>query len=292
MEPPSITQFFASELGAPLANPRWSWGSWHEATNRIFLRVWAHDHIQAQDQVRMVRLLREDWTRTSAGYNERARHIEGIRSGAEAFGVIATAAPRGAGHIRIQSYDFRSLVRLGALVHWAKDPTSVFALIGPKVPVTKIGTQTRSVGGEAADIAELIARRDLEKSPTRRRALIDARLGQGKFRRQLLAKWDNACAVTGASVQEALRASHIKPWVRSTDQQRLDPNNGLPLVGTLDALFDRGLISFDNSGRMLISDRVQKNQRQILHLRGQLRLALNEKQVDFLAFHRNECFRG
>lgn len=202
------------------------------------------------------------------------------------------AAPRGAGHIRIQSYDFRSLVRLGALVHWEKDPTSVFALIGPKVPVTKIGTQTRSVGGEAADIADLIARRDLEKRPTRRRALIDARLGQGKFRRQLLAKWDNACAVTGASVQEALRASHIKPWVRSTDQQRLDPNNGLPLVGTLDALFDRGLISFDNSGRMLISDRVKKNQRQILHLRGQLRLALNEKQVDFLAFHRNECFRG
>lgn len=145
-----------------MANPRWSWGSWHEATNRIFLRVWAHDHIEAQDQAQMVRLLREDWTRTSAGYNERARHIESIRSGAEAFGVVATAAPRGAGHIRIQSYDSRSLVRLGALVRWEKDPTSVFALIGPSVPVTQIGTQTRSVGGEAADIAELIARRDLE----------------------------------------------------------------------------------------------------------------------------------
>lgn len=164
MEPPSITQFFANELGAPLANPRWSWGSWHEATNRIFLRVWAHDHIEAQDQAQMVRLLREDWTRTSAGYNERARHIESIRSGAEAFGVVATAAPRGAGHIRIQSYDSRSLVRLGALVRWEKDPTSVFALIGPSVPVTQIGTQTRSVGGEAADIAELIARRDLEET--------------------------------------------------------------------------------------------------------------------------------
>jgi len=36
-------------------------------------------------------------------------------------------------------------------------------------------------------------------------------------------------------------------------QQRLDGANGLLLTAELDALFDRGLISFDDSGGMLVS---------------------------------------
>lgn len=291
-QPPSITQFFANELRAPLVNPRWSWGSWHEATNRVFLRVWAHDHLDGGQQGRMVRLLREDWTRASPGYNERLTHIDSIRTGAEAFGVVAIAAPRGSGPIRIQSYESQELVRLGALIRCDKDPTSIFALIDSKVSVTRIAAQTRAISSEASDVAELMARHDLQQRPTYRRALIDARLGQGKFRRQLLAKWGNACAVTGSSVQEALRASHMKPWAISTDRQRLDPHNGLPLVGTLDALFDRGLISFDEGGQMLISGRVQKNERRLLNLRGHLRCTLTAEQLSFLAFHRNECFHG
>ncbi|MBS3725137.1 hypothetical protein JLDANKMP_00569 [Stenotrophomonas sp. PE591] len=47
---------------------------------------------------------------------------------------------------------------------------------------------------------------------TKRKALIEARIGQGRFRRGVLKRWNQGCAVTGCTALEALRASHIKPW--------------------------------------------------------------------------------
>ena len=58
---------------------------------------------------------------------------------------------------------------------------------------------------------------------------------------QVLKIWGNRCCVTGSTTLDAIRASHIKPWRRSSNQERLDPYNGLPLVATLDALFDAGM---------------------------------------------------
>lgn len=57
-------------------------------------------------------------------------------------------------------------------------------------------------------------------------ALVAARIGQGRFRDAVSKKWDERCAVTGCSVREALRASHIKPWATSSSNERLDPDNG------------------------------------------------------------------
>jgi predicted restriction endonuclease len=39
----------------------------------------------------------------------------------------------------------------------------------------------------------------------------------------------------------------------SNEQERLDVNNGLLLVATLDALFDRELVSFKDRGEVIIS---------------------------------------
>ncbi len=76
--------------------------------------------------------------------------------------------------------------------------------------------------------------------------------------------WSYQCCVTGCGIQEALRASHIKPWSESKDSERLDPYNGLPLLATLDALFDKHLISFDPDGKMLISSELSKPERELL----------------------------
>lgn len=59
-------------------------------------------------------------------------------------------------------------------------------------------------------------------------------------------------AVTGCDV-EILRASYVKPWKNSNNDEWLDSQNGLLLGAHLDALFDAGLISFDDSGAMLVS---------------------------------------
>jgi putative restriction endonuclease len=80
-----------------------------------------------------------------------------------------------------------------------------------------------------------------------------ARLGQAKFRQDLMDRWDRRCAVTGLPLPALLRASHIKPWRHSTDRERLDPENGLLLAVHIDGLFDRGLISFADDGAIIPS---------------------------------------
>jgi putative restriction endonuclease len=56
----------------------------------------------------------------------------------------------------------------------------------------------------------------------------------------------------------------MKPWKDSNDEERLDPYNGLPLTATYDALFDRGLISFEDDSSILISPALQQSERALL----------------------------
>lgn len=87
---------------------------------------------------------------------------------------------------------------------------------------------------------------------TVRQQLVLARRGQGRFR-EGVQTLEHACRVTRVDRIEHLRASHCKPWRDSTDAERLDRHNGLLLTPSVDHLFDRGFLSFENDGRLLIS---------------------------------------
>jgi hypothetical protein len=78
----------------------------------------------------------------------------------------------------------------------------------------------------AIDVNQI--KRTIRKKTTRE-ALIDARLGQGKFRAEVGDRWDNVCAVTGCGIIELLRASHIKPWRASTNPEALTRKTGFCL---------------------------------------------------------------
>ncbi|MDP3521846.1 MAG: HNH endonuclease [Hydrogenophaga sp.] len=82
---------------------------------------------------------------------------------------------------------------------------------------------------------------------TQREAFIQARIGQGRFRADVTRLWGRGevCALTGIALPELLIASHIKPWRDSSNEERLDPANGLLLATHADKLFDRHLLSFD-----------------------------------------------
>ncbi|WP_051953953.1 HNH endonuclease [Xenophilus azovorans] len=101
-----------------------------------------------------------------------------------------------------------------------------------------------SAAALADDLAD-IARTAVEA--TQREALIQARIGQGRFRAEVVELWGKGevCALTGIALPELLIASHIKPWRESSDLERLDPANGLLLATHADKLFDRHLLSFD-----------------------------------------------
>lgn len=87
---------------------------------------------------------------------------------------------------------------------------------------------------------------------TEREALILARRGQGRFR-EGVQLFERHCRVTRVDRPEHLRASHCKPWRDSNHAERLDPENGLLLTPSIDHLFDRGFISFESTGRLLVS---------------------------------------
>ncbi|MCU4423200.1 HNH endonuclease [Acinetobacter sp. WU_MDCI_Abxb74] len=88
---------------------------------------------------------------------------------------------------------------------------------------------------------------------TSKTVLIMQRIGQSLFRKKLLDFYKQTCPVTGIQLPILLRASHIKPWSLSSSLERLDPANGILLAAHIDALFDNGLISFEDTGEILFA---------------------------------------
>jgi len=123
--------------------------------------------------------------------------------------------------------------------------------------------------------------------------LVVQRIGQNLFREALDHYWNGRCAVTGVSERLLLRASHMKPWARcASDAERLDVFNGLLLAAHLDAAFDSGLISFAESGRILLADRFLPADREKLGIHPGLKLSrLSPSHAAYLAWHRTQLYR-
>ncbi|MFY0566380.1 HNH endonuclease [Archangium lansingense] len=136
-------------------------------------------------------------------------------------------------------------------------------------------------------------RAQVEVPETERDAIVKARLGQGVFRENV-AKVEKACRITGVSIPIFLIASHIKPWRHSSNQEKLDGNNGLLLTPSIDFLFDRGFISFGDNGDLLLSPVASLD---ALHKMGVDPTKtsnvgpFNSAQQKYLRFHRAEIFR-
>jgi putative restriction endonuclease len=97
---------------------------------------------------------------------------------------------------------------------------------------------------------EVFARTDI--GPTEKQTLVNSRRGHGLYRERVI-QLEGKCRVTGINLIEHLRASHIKPWKASSDQEKLDGNNGLLLAPHIDHLFDQGYISFTDFGDLILS---------------------------------------
>jgi putative restriction endonuclease len=88
---------------------------------------------------------------------------------------------------------------------------------------------------------------------TERQAVIMARRGQGLFRERV-ARIEHSCRITKVDNPAHLRASHAKPWRDcNNNDERLDGENGLLLTPSIDHLFDRGFITFEDAGQLVLS---------------------------------------
>lgn len=139
----------------------------------------------------------------------------------------------------------------------------------------------------AADIETLLA--DTRIHQTERLSLIRARMGQGIFRDRLAAYW-RGCSITGFRQPELLVASHIKPWSISSHEERLDPFNGLLLLPNLDKAFDRGFITFEQSGTLMISKELASPE--ALGLNPDMRIRLSARHNTYLNVHGEKVFRS
>jgi hypothetical protein len=128
-------------------------------------------------------------------------------------------------------------------------------------------------------------------SATSREQMILARVGQGAFRERLIGFW-GGCAVTGCEMVELLVASHIKPWRECDYADALTATNGLLLLPNLDKAFDRGYVSFDDSGEIILSPRLQNADAAYLGIESgmTLRKTLNEEQRHYMLYHRTHIF--
>ncbi len=133
--------------------------------------------------------------------------------------------------------------------------------------------------------------RDVQISDTERTALIQARKGQGLFRSNVF-RVERACRVTKVDRAEHLIASHAKPWRDSDNEERLNGENGLVLTPTIDHLFDKGFISFEDNGDLLMSPVAHPPSLARMGLDVRINVGIfSQGQRHFLDYHRESVLR-
>ncbi|APV51646.1 HNH endonuclease [Betaproteobacteria bacterium GR16-43] len=134
-----------------------------------------------------------------------------------------------------------------------------------------------------------LVRDDATLPSTEREAIVLARRGQGLFKSKV-ARIEKACRITRVDRIEHLIASHCKPWRDCSNEERLDGENGLLLTPNADHLFDRGFISFEGNGDLLISPVVHEESLRKLGVDPGAKLnvgSFSSGQRRYLEYHRD-----
>ena len=140
---------------------------------------------------------------------------------------------------------------------------------------------------EAQKIEEEISSLNIEGAS--KKASINVRVNQGIFRDLLLKRY-NRCCLCGVENHTLLIASHIKPWAESEPKEKLDVDNGFLMCPNHDRIFDKGYITFDDDGKIIISDRLIENDRVSLNVDSRMHIELTESNKKYLKFHREKVF--
>ena len=149
------------------------------------------------------------------------------------------------------------------------------------------------VTGDDLDVWESRLEQQIETDgsvkETDREAIVRARRGQGLFKQRVM-RIEGRCRITGVTNPSHLLASHCKPWRDSSNEERLNGENGLLLTPSIDHLFDRGFIGFEDSGNLIISPVAHKPSLQRMGVETERIVNVgkfSDGQRHFLDFHRS-----
>jgi len=153
---------------------------------------------------------------------------------------------------------------------------------------TMIGGSSRFQIKNIDKVSEQRKRKFKIPNETERSGLVTSRVGQGYYRQQIIEKWEGKCPVTNSNILKILISSHIVPWSESTDEERLDVENGILLSPTLDSLFDKNLISFEDTGEMILSKTLTLNDLKVLGVPNGVKIKVTEGMKKYLKKHREK----
>jgi putative restriction endonuclease len=126
---------------------------------------------------------------------------------------------------------------------------------------------------------------------TTKSQLVNSRRGQGTFKDNVFNN-EKCCRITGISNPRFLIVSHIKPWAKSTDEEKLDGCNGLLLTPNADRLFDRGIISFVSDGTIMVSSLIHDDDLIALGIYRHKNVGkFSKKQCVYLDYHQKNVFK-
>ena len=138
---------------------------------------------------------------------------------------------------------------------------------------------------DIAVVEEIEMRTDI--GATQKTQIINSRRGQGVFKANVRLV-ETFCRVTKVANPKHLIASHIKPWSKSDDLEKLSGFNGLLLAPHIDHLFDKGFISFEGNGNLLLSGQLDNSILDKWQIDKNINVgAFRKEQQQFLEYHRD-----
>lgn len=189
---------------------------------------------------------------------------------------LSLAHPGAAGELQAEPASPSAKDHAGAFVFYTRD--ALFAGVSaayrlstslPTLPYEVFKRETAHLGDTEAERAQKI------------------RIGQDRFRDALMNYWNGTCPLTGITNAALLRASHIVPWADcESDQERLNVYNGLLLSSLWDAVFDAGLVTFDDDGKAIVSPMLSEKAVAALGIESAPVVSLNDHHRVRLAWHR------
>lgn len=119
------------------------------------------------------------------------------------------------------------------------------------------------------------------------------RLGQKLFRELLISKYPSRkCAICDIHSPEHLIANHIKPFRDCNLNEAIDPNNGLLLCPDHNHLMDRGYLSFNADGKIILSKKLNRDLISEFRLQDLLekKFSFNEYTHAYIKYHKEKVF--
>ncbi len=139
--------------------------------------------------------------------------------------------------------------------------------------------------------AQVVLAQELQKKSTKRDSYLH-RIYKNELKEESLEKLGEVKCMLEKLAYPSLVASHIKPFIDSDEHEAYDSNNGLLLSRNMDILFDLGYISFRDSGEVICCDELEEDVK--THLKNYTLddIFINEKRLNYLAYHREVILRA